>query len=370
MERFSPFIDLTSEELAVDESFQSYVFRRNKDDIRFWETFIARYPERQSEIDGAVEILTTIAFKKEHISHQSRELELNRLLSSIPALEGSNKTMQLRNKPGPGGGSSRAFMHVFFGSHCSRLAASITALLILLSARFFLMEDYFRHDRLTYETQYGENMTIQLPDSSVVTLNGNTRLTLGEDWDSNHVREVWLEGEAFFEVRKKGNSPATRFTVHTPGMDVEVLGTRFNVFNREDKANVILNSGKVKLKIASATDTSTVLMKPDEAVEFLRKDHTIIKKQVKAELLTSWRNKILVFENTPLYKIGEMIEYTYGVKVIFDKNVDQKEALAGTIPSENLDVLLTVLAKSSRLNIARNNNQIIIEKLDPGSTSH
>jgi transmembrane sensor len=370
MERFSPFIDLTSEELAVDESFQSYVFRRNKDDIRFWEAFIERYPERQGEVDGAVEILTVMAFKKKETSQQSREFELHRLLSCIAALETSNKTVEFGKNPGPRGGSSPVFMQVFFGSRWSRLAASATGLLILLSAGFFLTEHYFRQDTLRYETQYGENMTIQLPDSSLVTLNGNTRLTLHEDWDSKDVREVWLDGEAFFDVRKKGNSPDGRFTVHTSGMDVEVLGTRFNVFNRDDKANVVLNSGKVKLRIASATDTSSVLMNPDEAVEFVRKDHTIIKKQVNAELLTSWRNKILVFENTPLYKIGEMIEYNYGMEVIFDGNVDQKEALAGTIPSENLDVLLTVLAKSSGLNITRNNNQIIIEKLDPVSTSH
>jgi ferric-dicitrate binding protein FerR (iron transport regulator) len=217
-----------------------------------------------------------------------------------------------------------------------------------------------------YQTAYGQNTTFVLPDSSVVTLNGNTRLTHHETWDNNKIREVWLDGEAFFEVK---NNDRTRFVVHTPGMDVEVLGTKFNVFNRDDKVNVVLNSGKVKVKVSSDRDTSSLLMMPNEAVEFYRKDNTLTKRQVKAEVLTSWRNKILVFENTPLYKIKEMIEYNYGVEVIFTENVDATEALAGTIPSDNLEVLLKVLAKSSNLNISRKNNQIIIDKKDPASNN-
>lgn len=366
MERFSSFINLTREELAVDESFQSYVFRRNKEDIRFWEAFIAFHPERQTEIDGAVEMLTMIAFKRQHVSMQVRDHELGRLEASISALELCDPQEESEKKPL----SREVSMGTLLSRPWVRLAASASGIVILLCAGLLLMNGDFWRETLSYETQYGENMTIQLPDSSVVTLNGNTRLTLHEDWDSRHVREVWLEGEAFFEVRKKGISADTRFTVHTPGMDVQVLGTRFNVYNRDNKANVVLNSGKVKLQIASATDTSTILMNPDEAVEFLREDHTITKKQVNAELLTSWRNKILVFENTPLYKIGEMIEHTYGVEVMFDQDVDKNEALAGTVPSENLDVLLRVLAKSSNLSISRNNDQIIIRKRDQVSTAH
>ena len=363
MERFSHFIHLTGEELAGDESFQSYVFRKNRDDVMFWESFIALHPEKQNEIDGAAEILHMLAFRRASTPAHEKEIELTRLLSSIPAFETQNAVADLEENSEAIASSP---VRRLFTSQWSRVAASMTGVLVLLSAAFFVVEGFFRQETLKYETQYGENMTIRLPDSSVVILNGNTRLTLHEGWHNN-VREVWLDGEAFFEVKHRGSSPNARFTVHTPGMDVEVLGTRFNVFNRDDKVNVVLNSGKVELKISSATDTSSLVMNPDESVEFLRKDHSIIKKQVNAELLTSWRNKVLVFENTPLYQIGEIIENTYGMEVIFDRSVDKNEALAGTIPTENLDVLLTVLAKSSRLNITRRKHQIVITKTDPVS---
>jgi ferric-dicitrate binding protein FerR (iron transport regulator) len=179
-----------------------------------------------------------------------------------------------------------------------------------------------------------------------------------------------LDGEAFFDVKHKSMQQNARFIVHIPGMDIEVLGTKFNVFNRADKANVVLNTGKVKVRIVSKEDTSSVVMMPDEALEFSRKDFTVKKRQVKAEVLTSWRNRVLIFEKTPLSRIGEMIEETYGVDVIFSADVDTKEELEGTVPSEKLETLLTVLAKSSNLHITRQEDQIIISKHDRKTKNH
>jgi transmembrane sensor len=364
MKRFSDFQNLDSQELAANESFQVYVLRRDKNEIIFWETFISMYPEKQADIKQAVEILSLLSFRKKNTTPQFKESELNRLLFTIghtapdidPAVLEKSEPFLKRH---------RSFVNLFNDYSWSRIAASFAGLLILFTASFYIYLSG-QDSEIKYQTAYGQNATFVLPDSSIVTLNGNTRLIHHENWDQDNMREVWLDGEAFFEVK---NDSKTRFVVHTRGMDVEVLGTRFNVFNRDDRANVVLNSGKVKVKISSESDTSSVLMMPDEAVEFYRKDNTITKRQVKAEVLTSWRNKLLVFENTPLYKIKEMIEYTYGVDVIFSQNVDASEELAGTIPTDNLEVLLTVLAKSSNLHITRNNDEIIIDKKDPVSNN-
>ena len=98
----------------------------------------------------------------------------------------------------------------------------------------------------TYVTRYGETQTILLPDSSTVLLNANSRLTLSTDWTDT--REVWLEGEAFFRVRKikRITSPASaehvKFIVRTDRLNVEVLGTEFNVRQRSEKTAVLLKS--------------------------------------------------------------------------------------------------------------------------------
>lgn len=366
MKRFSHFTDFNAEEFAANESFQSYVFKRSEDDIAFWQDFLFHHPEKRPDIQSAKELLTALRFKPGKTTRHIRQSELDRLLAS---LENSQKKEKKAGEKNLKFIPARNIGKVFLGMNFPRMAACMSGVLVIV-AGFFFLKSRATSDSVTYQTGYGESATYVLPDSTVITLNGNSKIIHREGWDNETVREVWLEGEAFFDVKHKGASGNARFVVHTPGMDVEVLGTEFNVFNRKDRANVVLNSGRVKVSIASPKDTSTVLMMPNESLEFSRKDLTVSKKIVKAEMLTSWRNRVLVFENTPLSTVGEMIENTYGLEVIFKDNVDVTEGLAGTIPCENLDVLLDVLAKSSNLLITKQQDQIIIAKRDRESTKH
>ena len=363
MKRFSDFIDFTAEELAANESFQSYLFRTDEKSIAFWEGFMKAHPEKLAEVREASHLLSLLTFRGAKIRAQHKQSELRRLLASISLHEA-----KAHGREGTRSTFYSAWAQRLLSLPLTRMAAAASAIAVLCFLWLYLPSPGVSD--ITYQTQYGEKATYVLPDSSIVTLNGNSRLVHRGDWDDDSPREVWLEGEAFFDVTHKSTKENARFIVHIPGMEVEVLGTRFNVFNRHDKANVILNTGKVKVRIASEKDTSSVVMNPDEVLEFSRKDLTVTKKRVKAEVLTSWRNQVLIFENTPLSRIGEMIEHTYGVEVIFTEEVDTTEELAGTVPSEKLETLLNVLAKSSNLYITRQHDQIIISKHDPNSKNH
>lgn len=354
MHQPASFIHYTSADFAANESFQAYVSRTQEEAVQFWENFIRQHPEKQADIDEAIALLSLLSPKKTATSEQHKNREVERLLAAIAASENQPDapTQPLWSEDAP--------VLPWYARRRSLVAASLAGFLLLVSSYFYLNQS---DEFTTYQTAYGENTTFVLPDSSVVTLNGNTRLRHLPDWAGQKNREVWIDGEAFFDV--KHTASHARFVVHTPELDVEVLGTRFNVFNRNDQTNVVLNSGKVKLNIMSERDTNRVMMVPGETVEYFRKNKKMVKTQVNAEALTSWRNKVLVFENTPLYKVGEMIEDTYGVDVIFNENVKANQKLVGTIPSDNLDVLLTVLAKSSNLRIRRNNNQVVIESNSP-----
>lgn len=366
MKRFSKFIDFNAEEFAANESFQSYIFRRDENDIAFWEDFISGHPEKISDIKEASRLLSRLKFRPYKIRRQSKQAEFDRLFTALP-LTKVEKVPKKNDRLALYERITRNFARL----NVCRATAAASALVIILSGGSFLVNSLLLPSgAVTFRTKYGENATYLLPDSTVVILNGNSLLKHKGGWEEGIVREVWLEGEAFFDVKHQGTSEKARFIVHTRGMDVEVLGTRFNVFNRKQKVNVVLNSGKVKLRITSPGDTSTLTMAPDEAVEFSPKDFTLIKKRVKAEAVTSWRNQILVFDNTPLSRIGEMIEYTYGLKVIFGETVDTTEQLAGTVPCQSLEVLLDVLARSSNLHIMRQNDRLIIDRFKPKSTNH
>jgi transmembrane sensor len=362
MHHLSDFIHYASEDFAANESFQAFVFRKKPQDVQFWEGWIAQHPEKAAEVEQAVELLKMLAPTALAPSISQKEQELERLFASLGE-SGDTPVIQLRaEEKAPASPSGSTFLGSLY-PYWRSVAAAVVGLLVLVGG--FLYFDRLEEEPIVYSTLYGENATFILPDSSIVILNGNTRLTHAAGWDGSSTREVWVEGEAFFDVQHKGQAGNARFVVHTPGMDVEVLGTKFNVFNRDDKTNVVLTSGKVKVNITTQKDTSTLMMRPGETVEYFRKKETVVKKPVNAEVLTSWRNKVLVFEDTPLYKVGEIIEYTYGISVVFKDSMQAQQKLAGTIPSDNLDVLLTALAKSSNLSITRKDNQIVIENSLP-----
>jgi transmembrane sensor len=355
MHQLPEYITYTSNDLATDESFQNYVFGKREEDITFWQKWLNQYPEKRILAGEAAAMLTLLKPNKKDVPAGQQTAELNRLFATIGEAETASVVpMWLEPVANPEEGTNLTGRY----RRWYYLVAVFTGLLLLAGAGYFYRTGFFNQN-IRYQTAFGQNTSITLPDNSVVILNGNTRLSHRKGWDETNTREVWLEGEAFFEV--KHNPRHTRFVVHTPQVDVVVLGTRFNVFNRDDKTDVVLNSGKVKVNIKSAKDTSTLILLPGEKMEYFRKKQKVVKQQVNAEVLTSWRNHLLVLEDTPLYKIAEIIEYTYGVDVIIKDKDQFNQKLAGTLPSDNLDVLLLALAKSSNLNISRTKNKIFIE---------
>ncbi|HWB91854.1 MAG TPA: FecR domain-containing protein, partial [Puia sp.] len=168
-------------------------------------------------------------------------------------------------------------------------------------------------------TGYGEIKNIMLPDSSVVTLNANSTIRIPEDWSDVSGRQVWLEGEAYFQVQKK---PATvaKFVVHTRQVDVEVLGTKFNVNVRREQAVVSLEEGKVKLSVhgkdsAVLEKRTAVILRPGQVVRIDAAEHATINDDKDVAARSGWTRHEFHFDNTRLKDIAGMIEDTYGYKM-------------------------------------------------------
>ena len=93
--------------------------------------------------------------------------------------------------------------------------------------------------RYTVNTDYGKISRLVVPDSSVVVLNANSTIKYEKKWDKNAPRELWLNGEAFFDVKHLDNDHKIenyeRFIVHTNNTTVEVLGTSFDIRERRGR---------------------------------------------------------------------------------------------------------------------------------------
>ena len=242
-------------------------------------------------------------------------------------------------------------------------AIAATVSVLLLSGLLYFYFPKFYHPTQVYATTYGEKEQILLPDGSSVVLNANSQLTLSSDWSSDmagnesFVREVWLEGEAFFEVKKLSNP--TRFLVHTDHLKVEVLGTRFDVNTRAQKTRVVLNEGKVKLL---AQNQPELVMNPGELVELNEGDAQFQKKIVNPETYIAWRHNELVFEAIPLTEIIDILEHNYGFEVeVQEKAVTSEMLFTGKAPAEDISLLLKMLSETFNINIVQTDRKIVFQ---------
>ena len=248
---------------------------------------------------------------------------------------------------------------VFFIRRPFSAAAAAVALLLVTAAAWFFTQNT---SGTIYQTAYGETQVVRLPDGSVATLNAHSRLTLSNDFETR--REVWLEGEAFFEVEKARDEAqkSIKFVVHTDRLRVEVLGTSFNVQDWDEKTQVVLATGKVQLM--SATHEA-VTMVPGELAEVSETSQAIRKKVVDPDRYSAWTNNRLRCDDTPLAEIATVIERRFGKRVVFQQAGLRKVAVTGTMPLHSLWLLTEVLEASLPITILVNEETLIIRERNP-----
>jgi ferric-dicitrate binding protein FerR (iron transport regulator) len=342
--------NFTEEDLLLSESFHNWVKKQNPTDILFWEAWLSKYPEKRVVAQRARSIILGLSPEEANVAQQEISQAWVQLQQTLQQRKSSGSTINATSAPS--------------GTKVLRWWYAVAAVFLGLCISGFIAWKILMADKLSeFSTGFGETKAIILPDGSQVSLNGNTRLSYKAEWSAQEDREVWLNGEAYFSVTqsvKKGNK---KFIVHTEKLDVEVIGTQFNVSNRQKGTQVVLNEGQVKVNPKKEAKAVPMIMKPGELLEYSSTQQTIIKKVANPQMYSSWKFKKMMFEETSLQEIAERIEATYGYKVIFADTALAARKLTGTIPSDNIDVLLLTLSKLFNLNIGKEQNQIIIKSI-------
>jgi len=199
----------TIEELVDDASFINWVNKAQLTDVQFWEHWIQANPSKIELTNDAKAIVLGIQFNKTTLSDSKINGEWDKFEDKI--FGHTNHTKRI------------------LPFYKNRTVLNIAATLLLFVA---VTAIYFTNKSTTivHTTAFGEISDINMPDSTRVKLNSNSTLS----YDDSKIREVFLEGEAYFNVEKK---PATKakFIVKTADLDIEVFGTSFNVNNRKAK---------------------------------------------------------------------------------------------------------------------------------------
>lgn len=191
-----------------------------------------------------------------------------------------------------------------------------------------------------------------LPDGSQVTLNKQSSIEYASSFKKE--RHIKLEGEAFFNVAQDPGKP---FVLKVNDVTVKVLGTSFNVKSANGKTEVIVETGAVEV---TKNQNSVQLKQHEKAV--VTTDQTAPSKQSNTdELYSYYRTKTFVCNNTPLWKLVEILNEAYGVNIIIANNNKRDLQINSTFTNSSLDSTLQVIGLTYEIAVEKKGSQIILK---------
>lgn len=198
----------------------------------------------------------------------------------------------------------------------------------------------------TYSTPPGVKAKFFLPDSTQVWLNSSSSISYPAQFDTDK-RNVTVTGEIFFDVKHQSGQP---FVVGMDNIHVRVLGTRFNVINyeREDRSEVILQSGKVELCSGTSENlTSLSELRPNEMASFSKVTKSVHIKQVNAEKYTAWTRGRLIFQDDPMDEVVRKLNRWFNVDIEVTDPEILEYVYTATFQDETIDQILELLSISA-----------------------
>ncbi len=317
---FESYAAFTTEDFLLDDHFLRWALDPDADTAAFWDGFLLAYPDKEPDVLEARRLAGEL---HAHFGQRRRQVSPEQVRASFQRL-----SHQLDIPAGTVPLHRRTWL---------RTTAAAAAMILLAFAGRFAYTYWTQPSPLVFTTGNGERRSFELPDGSTVQLNANSELRLYPDrWQDTRRREVWLHGEAYFEVLRK--AAGTKFVVHADAMEVSVLGTQFNVRSRSGKTDVVLAEGKVQLAVASRK----VTLQPGDMVSYSASDGRMETRQVKPNDHIAWKDGIVVF-NSPLGVVAEELESIYGVRFHFQDEAMKQQHIRLSAPADNLAQVLEIL---------------------------
>ncbi|MGQ7855025.1 FecR family protein [Pedobacter sp. WC2501] len=324
--QLSDYKAYTLADLINDETFILWVLQPDKTAELFWQNVRNTYPTLGPIIADARAIILSMQFETDALDTN----EEKQLWQNI-----ATKTISVKK-------TGKIFPMWY------RYAAAAVVVGILFCIGLL----YSVNQKVNIETPYGQLRNITLPDGSMVTLNANSQIKYDKNWNKSEIREVWISGEAFLKVNhlhKTGEiQNHERFIVHTGAVNVEVLGTSFNVNDRRGRTEVALLEGKISLDLKTG-ETKPLILAPGDIAEYA--NGKLLKKSINVAEYASWKDGKLYFRNVPLVKIFDYIEDIYGYKVVVDDPKILEKRLSGALSTKDRDVLFKAIGVTLNINI-------------------
>ena len=211
----------------------------------------------------------------------------------------------------------------------------------------------------TLKVPYGKRFNIIFSDGSRVFLNSGSKIKYPIKFLSNQKREVFLEGEAFFDVTE---NKSDLFIVNSNGINVEVYGTKFNVRNypEDNNSDIVLVNGSIG--ITNSQNNNVTKLTPGYKGSVNKESLLIEKSKINTKIYTSWIDGEFIFRNESFSQILKKLERLYNVTIIDNRKNDSNELFNASIDVENekIEEVLNYFNKIYNIEYQLFNNKIII----------
>ncbi|WP_025145882.1 FecR family protein [Pedobacter jeongneungensis] len=325
--QLSDYKAYTLADLINDETFILWVIQPDETADTFWQNVQNTFPNLIPLIVSARNIVLSMRFETDELS----TIEQQQLWQNIEA-----KTILVKKT-----GRTLPMWYRYAA------AAVVAGILFCIGVLYSV------NQKVNIETPYGQLKNITLPDGSIVTLNANSQIKYDKNWDKDEIREVWISGEAFLKVNHLHQRGAVqnheRFIVHTGAVNVEVLGTSFNVNDRRGHTEVALLEGKISLDLKTG-ETKPLILAPGDIAEYA--NGKLVKKPINVAEYASWKDGKLYFRNVPVAKIFDYFEDIYGYKVVVDDPKILEKRLSGTLSAKDRGVLFKAIGVTLNISIS------------------
>lgn len=248
----------------------------------------------------------------------------------------------------------------FLNRRLIKMVAAAVIFMVFITSLFFLFNGSSKKQpnvSSILTVQHKENRVIFLPDGSTVILSPDSKLNYPSSFDGAEKREVFLEGQAFFDIKHNAARP---FIVHTGKLKTIVLGTAFNIkaIPGEKEITVTVTRGKVKV---SDHDKILGIITPNQQITYNKEKFSSTLKIVNNDSYLDWKNQDLFIDNFTLSEAAKLLEEQYKVKIIIkDSSIREQRFTATFTKGESFEREIKSICVFNGLNYIYNKEKSMV----------
>lgn len=341
-------------DFVMDEDFVRWVYEQRPEDEAAWQAWLTRNPDKHLVVAEARNILQSIYIAPPAITGQEIQEETDRLLQTIQQQPEQMPAKITRMKP-----------RTWYAAAAVLVACLAGGLYYINNTKspktsFTWEKVTASRELIEHVNTSGKAVTIPLSDGSSVSLAPGSRIGYANQFDSTDNRDVYLSGEAFFEVTKNPDRP---FRVFANEIVTKVLGTSFTVrsFENDTTIQVIVRTGKVTVYSQAVTNTrrsatdhkpGEVILTPNQQLVYEKTEHKFQKVLLDDPLLIVPRvtEQKMEYEEANLMNVFDQLSKAYGINIVYDSELMDKCTVTADLRNETfyhkLDLICSAIGAS------------------------